>query len=183
MKYLILATLVGCAQLAQADVKAGEKKAQICVLCHKPNNPMAYVPTLEGQPREYLYNQIKAFKEKRRSDTAMQTNASSLSDKDMRDIAEYFASRKPVRVSFQADPQKVMKGESKAQELKCGTCHLPDFAGKKEVPRLAGLEPRYLQAQILEFKLAKRAHPPVEGMGAISEDDAGNLAQYFARLE
>lgn len=183
MKLLLLIALVGCAQLAQADVKAGEKKAQLCVLCHKPNNTMAYVPTLEGQTREYLYNQLKAFKEKRRTDSAMQTNASSLSDKDMRDIAEYFASRKPLRVSFQLDAQKVTKGESKAKELKCGTCHLPDFSGKNDVPRLAGLEPRYARAQILEFKLAKRPHPPVEGVGAISEDDADNLAQYFARLE
>lgn len=179
---LLIALIAFAPAIAHADAKAGEKKAQLCLLCHKPNNPAAYVPTLEGQTREYLYAQIKAYKEKRRPDPAMQTNVATLSDKDMRDIADYFASRKPVRASFQLDPQKIAKGESKAKELNCATCHGPDFSGKKEVPRLAGLEPRYLGPQMVAFKLAKRPHPAVDGLGAISEEDAENLAQYFAQL-
>src|SRR5687768_10877059 len=100
MKHLLLVLLIGFAPVRiLASAEAGEKKAQICVLCHKPNNPMAYVPTLEGQTPEYLYAQLKAFKERRRSDSVMQTNAMTLSEKDMRDLAAYFASRRPVRAS------------------------------------------------------------------------------------
>jgi cytochrome c553 len=144
---------------------------------------MANVPTLEGQTREYLYTQIKAYREKRRPDPVMQANVATLSDKDMRDIADYFASRKPVRASFQLDPQRIAKGESKVRELNCDTCHMPDFSGKKEVPRLAGVDPRYLGSQIIAFALSKRSHPPVTGMRFISEEDAENLGQYFAQLQ
>jgi cytochrome c553 len=183
MKFLLLLALVGYVTTsAHADARAGEKKAQLCVLCHKPNNTMAYVPTLEGQTREYLYAQLKAFKEKRRSDPAMQMNAATLSEKDMRDIADYFASRKPVRDAFQLDSQKIAKGESKAKELQCGTCHMADFSGNKEAPRLAGLHPKYASSQLVAFKSA-RPHPTVEGLGALSEQDAENLAQYFAQRQ
>jgi cytochrome c553 len=55
--------------------------------------------------------------------------------------------------------------------------------GKKEVPRLAGLDPRYLVLQIVEINLSRRPHPPVAAPGVISEEDAENLGQYFAQLQ
>lgn len=169
--------------VAGADAKAGEKKAQLCLLCHKPNNQVAYVPTLEGQPREYLYLQIKAYKERRRPDPVMQTNVASLSDRDMRDIAEYFASRSPVRQSFAVDAARVARGKTKAEDLRCAACHLADFSGKKEVPRLAGLHPKYGEAQIRDFAATKRPHPRVDGMTGLAAEDAEALAEYFAQLE
>ena len=169
--------------LARADAKAGEKKAQICLICHKAGAPVAYLPTLEGQTREYLYNQIKAYKEKRRPDPVMQTNVAQLSDRDMRDIAAYFASRRPVRGSFPLDEAKASRGKSRAEALKCASCHGADYSGKKEAPRLAGVEPRYIAPQLLAFAGGKRAHPPFDGMRELSPEEAEDLAQYFAHLQ
>ena len=109
MKFLILAvTIVFTPSIGQADASEGEKKAQLCLICHKLNSPSAYVvPTLEGQTREYLYNQMKIYKERRRPDPAMRTNIASLSDQDMRDIADYFASRAPVRDSYELDAERL----------------------------------------------------------------------------
>jgi cytochrome c553 len=184
VKILLTIAVLGFAPgIAYPDARAGENKAQLCLLCHKPNNPMAYVPTLEGQTREYLYSQIKAYREKRRPDDIMQTNVASLSDADIRDIAEYFASRKPIRASFRLDLQKVGLGRSRARDLGCATCHRPDFSGEKEAPRLAGLDPRYGGRQIVDFVLGKRYHPYVEGLADISSEEAECLAQFFAHLE
>lgn len=169
--------------VAQADAAAGEKKAQLCLLCHKANNQAAYVPLLEGQTREYLYSQLKAYKEKRRADPVMQANAANLTDKDMADIADYFASRKPVRASFPVDAVLASQGKTKAAELKCATCHMPDYSGRKDVPRLAGIDPRYLAPQLAAFAAAKRAHPPSEGIGKLSGADAEALAHYFGQLD
>lgn len=169
--------------IAYPDAKEGEKKAQLCLLCHKPSNPMAYLPTLEGQTWQYLYNQIRAYREKRRPDDVMQTNVAWLSDIDIRDIADYFASQRPLRASFRLDPGKVALGRSKASDLGCGSCHRPDFSGEKEVPRLAGLDPRYGVRQILDFVSGKRPHPHVAGMRDISSTDAEALAHFFAHLE
>ena len=55
MKALAIAMLVALTPtIAQADAKAGEKKAQLCLLCHKAINPPAYIPVLEGNARVRL---------------------------------------------------------------------------------------------------------------------------------
>jgi cytochrome c553 len=181
--FLVLLALCTVPGVVQADAKAGEKKAQLCVLCHRAENPPAYIPTLEGQTREYLLNQIKAFKERRRDNLAMQINTASLSVRDMRDIADYFASRKPVRGSFPLDEAKAGRGKSRAEALKCAACHKDDYSGNKEVPRLSGVEPRYIAPQLVAFAEGKRPHPSFEGMRQLSPEDAEDLAQYFAQLQ
>ena len=113
----------------------------------------------------------------------MQTNVASLSARDMRDIAEYFASRKPVRGSFPLDAAKAERGRTRAQALNCAACHREDYSGAKEVPRLAGMEPRYVGPQLVAFAAGKRAHPAAEGLQRLSEQDAEELAQYFAHLQ
>lgn len=180
---LVLLVLGTVPAVGHADAKAGEKKAQLCLICHRVENPPAYIPTLEGQTREYLVNQIKAFKDRRRDNLAMQINTASLSVKDMRDIADYFASRKPVPGKFPLDAAKASRGKARAEALKCAACHRADYSGNKEVPRLAGVEPRYIAPQILAFAAEKRAHPPAEGLRQLSPEDAEDLAQYFAQLE
>lgn len=184
VRVVLAIALLGLAPaIAHPGAEDGERKAQLCLLCHKPNNPMAYLPTLEGQTWQYLYNQIKAYQEKRRPDDVMQTNVAPLSDSDIRDIAAYFAAQAPVRASFTLDPGKIALGRSKAKDLQCGTCHRPDFSGEKEVPRLAGLDPRYGGRQIVDFVLGKRPHPRANGMSDISSQDAEGLAHFFAHLE
>lgn len=180
----LLIGLLGCVPtIASPDVRAGQAKAELCLLCHRPNNSMAWLPTLEGQTREYLYNQIKAYQEKRRPDLVMQTNVAWLSDIDIRDIADYFAAQEPVRGSFALDAAKVARGRAKASELQCGSCHKSNFSGERDVPRLAGLEPRYGRLQIEAFIQGKRPHPPVKGMRDLSSEDAEGLAHFFAHLE
>ncbi len=181
--FLVFLALCTVPEVVHADAKAGEKKAQLCLICHRADNPPAYIPTLEGQTREYLFNQIKAYKEKRRPDPAMQTNVAQLSERDMRDIADYFASRKPVRGTFPLDEAKASRGKARAEALKCAACHKDDYSGNKEVPRLAGVEPRYIAPQLVAFAEGKRAHPPFEGMRQLSPEDAEDLAQYFAQLQ
>jgi cytochrome c553 len=60
---------------------------------------------------------------------------------------------------------------------------MPDFSGKGEVPRLAGLDPNYIGPQIVAFTAGKRPHPPIGGPGDISAEDAESLAEYFAQVE
>jgi cytochrome c553 len=185
MKSLFLvATIAFMPSVGQADASEGEKKAQLCLICHKLNSPSAYVvPTLEGQTREYLYNQMKVYKERRRPDPAMRTNIASLSDKDMHDIADYFTSRAPVRGSYQLDTEKVARGKSKADSLECATCHMSSFSGRKEAARLAGADPGYVALQIIAFTEGTRSHPWIDVTSGISGNDAEDLAQYFAQLE
>jgi cytochrome c553 len=145
------------------------------------------LPLLEGQTRDYLYNQIKAYKEKRRPDPTpilvMQVTTANLSDADMRDIADYFASRKPIAVSYPVDPAAVSRGQALAESMKCAGCHMADYSGKNETPRLAGLNPRYLTRQLQAFVAGKRAHPLMNGVKEFPAADAQALGHYLGQLQ
>lgn len=78
------------------DAAAGKAKAESCVSCHgrggkstNPNNP-----NLAGQKKNYLIKAMKAYKDGSRKDPMMNSLAAGLSDADIENIAEYFASVK-----------------------------------------------------------------------------------------
>lgn len=181
--YLLVLTFTFMPSIGYADVKAGEEKAQLCLFCHKPNFSAGAIPLLAGQTREYLYKQMKDFKEKKRPSSFMQMNVANLTDQDMRDIANYFSSRELIRESFRLDAEKIARGKSKAEVLECASCHMEDFSGKMEVPNLVAIDPSYIASQIEAFSAGQRSHPFISGSSGISDIDAEDLAQYFAQLE
>lgn len=176
------AVLIVCGLLmstdALADAKAGEKKAQLCLLCHKPTNVTASAPLLEAQPSKYLVQATTEYKTGKRPDPAMKANVANLSARDIGDIADYFASRPPLLGVYSTDPAKVAVGEKRVAELKCGSCHGPTFAGAEAVPRLAGQTTGYLINQLEAFAAARRTHPPLETPFA-KIGDFDSIAHYF----
>jgi cytochrome c553 len=177
-----------CSSDAFADALAGAGKAQICIACHNPQHRLAAMPLLEGQPAEYLYVQLKAYKDDRRMDptTTMQPSAANLSDLDMREISAFFAVQIVPSVAYQVDSTKIASGRTKATALGCGNCHRSDQSPTSAVPRLAGQSVGYSMAQLQAFATGKRAHgtgsnaaPTVSLNGADIED----LANYFAQLK
>jgi cytochrome c553 len=166
---------------AVADAKAGEKKAQLCLLCHKPGNVVAAVPLLEAQPAKYLVSAITAYKTGKRPEPAMQTNVARLSARDIADIAAYFASKAPIPSGDTADAAKVAAGQTKARELKCATCHQANYSGIDLVPRLAGQSAGYLIAQLEGFASGRRMHPDAD-MPSTSGGDIENAASYLSTL-
>jgi cytochrome c553 len=163
-----------------ADSKAGEKKAQLCLLCHKPGPVGA--PLLEAQPAKYLAAQIAAFKAGKRTDPAMRSNVANLSTRDIADIAEYF-SKRPAHVGlFSPDAGKATAGEKRVSELKCAGCHQPNFHGTEAIPRLAGQVPSYLIQQMDDFNAGRRQHPPSE-IGAAKGEEVENIANHLSTLK
>jgi cytochrome c553 len=165
---------------AVADAKAGKRKAELCLTCHKPGDSLGFAPLLEAQPAKYLVQAIAEFKQGKRPDPGlmMKTNVGSLSARDVRDIADYFASRPPPAGVFVTDPDKVAAGAKRVAELKCASCHGTNFAGSEAVPRLAGQATRYLVRQLEAYAEGRRIHPPAE----TSFDKIGDvqaIAQYF----
>jgi cytochrome c553 len=92
----VLALTAGTA-LAAGDVEAGRIKAYTCTGCHGIpgyNNvyPTYKVPKIGGQNYEYLTAALKAYRDEERDHPTMELQAKSLSDRDIEDIAAYFAS-------------------------------------------------------------------------------------------
>ena len=96
---LALAAALACAFGAQAagDVASGKTKVFQCQGCHgiadwKTAFPEVYrVPKLGGQKPEYIIAALKAYKRGERDFGTMRAIAADLSDKDMEDIAAYYA--------------------------------------------------------------------------------------------
>jgi len=78
----------------QAESPPG--KANQCFACHGVNgvslNPA--FPSLAGQNKNYLIQQLKAFKNGDRKSPIMKPMATGLSDQDMEDVAIYFSSKR-----------------------------------------------------------------------------------------
>jgi cytochrome c553 len=81
-----------------ADAEAGKAKAaQVCVACHgadgnKPLQPDQ--PILAGQHPDYLVKALSDYKSGKRQNPIMKGFASTLSKKDMEDLAAWFSSQK-----------------------------------------------------------------------------------------
>jgi cytochrome c553 len=187
MKFLLFLAAFGAtiAPAVAADAQAGAKKAQICIVCHKLAQSYSF-PLLEAQPKEYLYIQMKAYKDKRRVWPGRPHNDTSLPEKDLRDIAEYFSAQKVPGVPFRIDASRVASGKEKAEALKCASCHMSDFSGKDDVPRLAGQVPEYLVAQMEAFLSGTRSHgrgPTVDPARNPSAQDSELLGHFFASMQ
>lgn len=78
---------------AAADALAGKRKAATCQACHGMDgvgtNPT--VPTIAGDSEVYIMSQLIAFRSGARSHEQMSIIASTLSDEDIRNLAEYYA--------------------------------------------------------------------------------------------
>jgi len=72
------------------------KAAQVCAACHGPegNKPSAPdQPILAGQHEDYLVKALTDYKSGRRANPIMKGFASTLSSKDIEDVAAWFSSQ------------------------------------------------------------------------------------------
>jgi cytochrome c553 len=82
---------------AQAAEIGKQSKLEQCIGCHglatyKTAFPAVYrVPKLGGQKADYLVNALKAYKSGERNHPSMRGIAEALSDKDMEELAAYYA--------------------------------------------------------------------------------------------
>ncbi len=81
---------------AEHDIGAGKAKAKTCAPCHGANGEgKGSFPTLAGMDEKKFTQALKDFKSGKRSNGMMKSVASKLSDKDMDNLADYYASLKP----------------------------------------------------------------------------------------
>jgi cytochrome c553 len=94
---LIAASSSAFAQAPVGDAKAGAQNIQRCQGCHGIDGwrtafPEVYkVPKIGGQHSTYFVSALKAYKSGDRKHPGMRSIAVSLSDKDMADLAAYYA--------------------------------------------------------------------------------------------
>src|SRR5882672_6876137 len=156
-------------------------KSDSCAHCHGTdgNSTASAYPSLAGQTREYLYRQIKAFKEGQRKNSMMSPAVVVLSDQDMQDLAEYFSGQTLVRSTAKTDPAIVEQGKKIASETQCVACHQPNFKGLSEFPRVSRQKYPYIVKQLKDFREGIRVSdvmgPTVK---SLTDEQIEALAQY-----
>jgi cytochrome c553 len=190
---LILAAAALCVTvpaLPQYVPVAGPKppKVALCAACHGEdgNSTVPLYPVLAGQSWRYIYIELKDFKEGRRTDPLMSPMAADLTNDEMMALGNWFAAQKQKPTGFKPDPQKVAAGKAKADEVLCAMCHLGNFSGQNEIPRVAGQHYEYVVKQLRDFKTKTRTNDAgnmTSVAGTLSDTDIENLAQFAASLD
>ena len=97
MRAIALILLAGASSVAAAgDAGAGKIKFDTCMGCHGiPSYANAYpsydVPKVGGQHAAYIEQALKAYRSGERKHPTMHSQAASLSDTDIADIAAYLS--------------------------------------------------------------------------------------------
>lgn len=159
-----------------------------CNACHGPggNSQIPLTPSLAGQPKLFVENQLVLVREGLRDVPQMKEIVSGMSDETIIALAQHYAAQTPAPKPAAPDQQKARLGAAAASKMLCGTCHLPDYTGQKQVPRLAGQDETYLVYSMKQF----RDNP---GLGrdtimaaalfGLNDADLANLAHYLAHFK
>ena len=174
-----------CAALAAEGVP---RKAEACIVCHGPggNSTDPAMPSLAGQPAQFVAMQLYLFREGNRKNPQMSPEASNLSNADMNELAAYFSRQKPAAPSRQTAPENAAAGRRLAEQHYCVQCHGPALLGVQHIPRLAGQHYAYLRTQLRGFKSSTRFDLDGQMSSAaqpLSDADIEILADYLAGMK
>lgn len=88
---------------AAGDRAAGRTRAEACVQCHGANgiSVLPNAPNLAGQPEIYVAEQLRQFRSGRRPSEVMAVIAKPLSDRDIDDLAAWYAA-----IAIEATPPR-----------------------------------------------------------------------------
>jgi cytochrome c553 len=182
-----LAGAAACAQSAavvKGDPVHGKAISYTCLGCHGIDGyrnayPNYSVPKLTGQHPEYIIAALQEYKGDQRSHATMHSQASTLSDQDMADIAAYFSG-----TPLAAGPAPADAPPAPAAVAVCAACHgATGISVVPNYPNLAGQHADYLRREIAEYKDGGRKNAIMSGMAATIKDaDVDALADYFSRM-
>lgn len=166
----VLATLIGVSfwatphALAQtafkdapqvnASIPAPERAAQ-CMACHgaKGVSQIPSIPSLAAQPKTFIENQLVLIREGLRDVPAMKGSLDGVSDAELVTLASYFSAQvAPPAAKGRVDKISLERGRELAKSALCGTCHLPQYQGRDQVPRLASQQEQFLLAVMKEYR-------------------------------
>jgi cytochrome c553 len=172
-----------------ADNAAAKEKAEACAGCHGDNgiSQTENIPSLAGQPDQFLQWQLVFFRGGSRKNEQMQPIAEQITNEDVRTLGAYFASLTPPKATTTDDnPDLSAKGAQAAAGRRCASCHTDSYAGTKAVARLAGQREEYLVKALHDYKSSQRSGGAGAAMAEVayplSEEEINALAHYLAHL-
>ena len=182
---LFLASIAAHSQAPafEGDVKRGQQLAYTCNGCHAiPNYKNVYptysVPKLHGQRPQYLLAALKAYKSGERSHGTMHSQAASMNEQDMADVAAYLAGPSVLSESRNDVPADQ---RPKASEV-CLACHGTNGVGiTVDYPTISGQHRDYIVRALTDYQKGGRKNAVMAGMAAnLTREDIEALASYYS---
>lgn len=160
-----------------------------CVACHgdaaqPPALPEA--PILGGQPELYALYQLVYFRQGVRKQAEMNALVGDLDDDTLRGLARWIAALPAPPVGDgAAAPARYDRGAALAERHRCGTCHDAAYAGRRNIPRLAGQRETYLLKALKDFRAGARIGiqaAMAEVLTEVDDPDLEDLAHFLAHF-
>lgn len=173
--------------LAHADARRGAQYTASCAHCHglEGNSSADQYPNIASQQKEYIFRQLKSFKEGTRTDPMMSSMVGVLDEQAMRDVADFFNDKDSVKQKTVPDAAKVALGKQVAKERACAACHLPTFKGQNEFPKLTRQKLPYLIKQMTAFRDGTRTNDGgvmAASMKDLNDEQIEALAHFLSSL-
>src|SRR5271168_1137296 len=95
----VIALSSGTTTSPAANLDAGKKKAELCIGCHGENgiSQTENIPSLAGQPDQFIQWQLVYFRAGARKNEQMQPIAEQVTNDDVRNLGAYFSSLTPPK--------------------------------------------------------------------------------------
>lgn len=177
-------SLVAPLSFAQ-DVSA---KLTVCAACHgvDGNSAMVGVPSLAGQPKVFLENNLIMIREGIRDIPVMKGQLNGFTDPQIIALAKFYSSQTLKSEPGKRDDAFYERGQFLSKQALCGTCHLPDYVGREQMPRLAGQREDYLLHTMRQFRSNQatgRDTIMAASLYGMNDDDLKAIAQYLSQLK
>jgi cytochrome c553 len=173
--YFASQTPVKRAAPTSGDAAAGEPLTAMCGGCHGARGVSvdAATPSLAGQDAEYLIKATKAYRTTRKN-WGMQRYVAGLGDKDIENIAAFYASQAPKAAD---------QVPTSTQELaaKCDRCHDQAATPTMAAPKMKGQDKDYLVMALRAYRDGKRESSTMHRMSfPYSNAIIESLASWYA---
>lgn len=174
--------------IAAAQAQPAAQRLAQCAACHgrDGNSSIPGTPSLAGQPALFIENQLVLIREGVREVVpAMAEALKGMKDAEIRQLASYYAALKPARTTGPSDAATAQRARAVAQKAHCGSCHLPDYSGREQIPRLAGQREEYLLEAMRQYRDNRRSGGDTlmaAALYGIDDADLVALARYLASL-
>lgn len=170
------------------SIGRGATLALQCAICHGPSGvSQAQSPNLAGQYANVVYKELQDFKSGARVNAVMTPFAVKLNDRDMVDVASYYAYL-PRLPGYHPDagaplPKIVINGAPLRGIAPCGSCH-GGIDNKPGSPWLEGEPAAYIKAQLENFAKGVRTNDISQQMRnvarAMTPEEIDEAANYYA---
>ena len=167
---LLLFPILAMAQSEPTVPDTLAQRLKACTSCHGKDGRATsdgYYPRIAGKPEGYLFNQLKNFRDGKRTYPLMNYMVAHMSDAYLAEIAHHFAEQHPPYAAAQASEASaamlergrvlVQQGDKLNKLPACVACHGEKMTGVAPfIPGLLGLPRDYIVAQLGAWQTASR---------------------------